>query len=99
MSTASTSLKSRAFQASVIPANLDLDERELLVALRATCIEVMRTIDDAEPPLRGRCIEVSYLVRAICRGAIVTGRVAGEPHYWNRLPSEIEIDLTSDQFG
>jgi hypothetical protein len=32
-------------------------------------------------------------------GDIVTGRVKGVQHYWNRLPDGKEVDLTSCQFG
>jgi len=93
MSTASNRSNPVAFKAALLPekidTNLDCDVRELLVTLRTACVAVMRSIDEVEPPLRGRCVEVSYLVRAICGGAIVTGTVASEQHYWNRLRREL----------
>ena len=39
------------------------------------------------------------MVQALLGGDIVTGRIKGEPHYWNRLPDGKEVDLTSCQFG
>jgi len=29
----------------------------------------------------------------------VRAEVAGTSHYWNRLPSGVEVDLTREQFG
>lgn len=50
-------------------------------------------------PLDGHCAVVSHLIWKLYGGDIVTGRIDGVPHYWNRLPDNKEIDLTSCQFG
>lgn len=50
-------------------------------------------------PLEGHCAAVAYMVQGVFGGEIVTGRVQGVSHYWNRLPDGKEIDLTSCQFG
>jgi hypothetical protein len=50
-------------------------------------------------PLFLHCAAVATVVQAIFGGEIVTGRVNGVSHYWNRLPDGIEVDLTSCQFG
>jgi hypothetical protein len=41
----------------------------------------------------------ALVVQDYCGGAIVYGEVNGIPHYWNRLPSNVELDLTLQQFG
>lgn len=50
-------------------------------------------------PLDGHCAVVSHLIWKLFGGNIVTGRINGIQHYWNRLPDDKEIDLTSCQFG
>ena len=50
-------------------------------------------------PLDGHCSAVTFSVRGICGGDIVTGRINKIQHYWNRLPDGEEVDLTSCQFG
>lgn len=50
-------------------------------------------------PLHGHCGCVSWLVMKLYGGTIVTGKVNGTRHYWNRLPDGKEVDLTSCQFG
>jgi hypothetical protein len=49
--------------------------------------------------LQGHCGCVSWLVMQLYGGTIVTGKVDGIRHYWNRLPDGEEVDLTSCQFG
>lgn len=49
--------------------------------------------------LWGHCSAMAVTVQAALGGSIVTGRVKGVQHYWNRLPDGTEIDLTSCQFG
>jgi len=48
---------------------------------------------------KGQCYETALLVRDLLGGDILTGKVNGESHYWNRLPDGTELDLTSDQYG
>lgn len=50
-------------------------------------------------PLYLHCAAAATVVRALFGGDIVTGRVNGEPHYWNRLPDGKEVDFTSCQYG
>ena len=50
-------------------------------------------------PLWAHCAPVAYAVRAALGGEIIEGKVKGIRHFWNRLPSGREIDLTSCQFG
>lgn len=45
------------------------------------------------------CGAVASVVQSIVGGEIVTGKINGITHYWNRLPDKVEIDLTSCQFG
>lgn len=78
-----------------------------LKILRKACLEVAgpewscypEYYDANKSPLDGHCGAVSSMLRGIYGGDIVTGRVNGAVHYWNRLPGGIEIDLTSCQFG
>lgn len=55
--------------------------------------------DRKKSPLDGHCAAVAHVVHGTLGGDIVSGRVQGVPHYWNRLPSGEEVDLTSCQFG
>lgn len=50
-------------------------------------------------PLFLHCCAVATTIKAIYGGDIVSGRINGVSHYWNRLPDGKEIDLTSCQFG
>lgn len=45
------------------------------------------------------CAAMAAVVQQAMGGHIVTGRVHGVQHYWNRLPDGQEVDLTSCQFG
>ena len=49
--------------------------------------------------LHNHCGPVSYLVQKKFGGHIVSGKIKGESHLWNRLLDGKEIDLTSDQYG
>jgi len=49
-------------------------------------------------PLFLHCAAVATTVQGIYGGDIVTGRIKGIQHYWNRIAGR-EIDLTSCQFG
>lgn len=50
-------------------------------------------------PLFLHCAAAATVIQALYGGDIVSGRVKGEPHYWNRLPDGKEVDFTSCQFG
>jgi len=50
-------------------------------------------------PLYLHCAAAATVIQALYGGVIVTGRIKGEPHYWNRLPNGEEVDFTSCQFG
>ena len=77
------------------------DEQKMLIVIRAAAIKAAEAYGNVGQlsPLEGCCGPVSRIVRIALGGAIVTGRVCGEPHFWNRLPSGEEVDLTSCQFG
>jgi hypothetical protein len=87
--------------------NKAAEAEETLTMLREYAERVASRIDDRKPSLRGRCVEVSLLVRAIFGGSLVGRTVPcdcepdceGTNHYWNRLPDGREFDLTSNQFG
>lgn len=48
--------------------------------------------------LFGHCGPVSYTVQKLLGGDLLSARLYGETHYWNRLPDGTQIDLTSCQF-
>lgn len=50
-------------------------------------------------PLAGMCSTVAVLVQGMFGGDVLSGKVQGVMHYWNRLPGGFEADLTSCQFG
>ena len=50
-------------------------------------------------PLEGHCAAMACMIQGMFGGDIVTGRIDGTSHYWNRLPDGQEVDLTSCQFG
>jgi hypothetical protein len=55
-------------------------------------------------PARGQCAATALVVRDWLGGVLLRADVlrAGAPvqvHYWNRLPSGRQVDLTSEQFG
>jgi hypothetical protein len=66
------------------------------------------TSDDPEKwtesiPARGQCGATALVVRQFLGGVLLVSDVFRdgllvETHYWNRLPSGIEIDLTREQF-
>ncbi|GEM_PF-1696852 len=53
----------------------------------------------AKNPAWGQCAVTALVIQDYCGGAIVSGEVNGIPHYWNRLSSSVEWDLTLTQFG
>lgn len=78
-----------------------------LKLLREACLTAADAATSCNPdsyycrksPLTGHCAAVAYMVQGMFGGEIVTGRVQGWQHYWNRLPDGTEVDLTSCQFG
>lgn len=80
------------------------DQFELLrkVCLRVASAETScypEAYDAEKSRLHGHCGAVSSMLQGIFGGDIITGKVQGETHYWNRLPDGVEVDLTSCQFG
>lgn len=49
-------------------------------------------------PAFGQCAVTALIVQDLFGGDLLRGHFAGGTHYWNRLPSGQEVDLTSDQF-
>jgi hypothetical protein len=47
----------------------------------------------------GQCAVTALVIQDHCGGSIMSGEVNGIPHYWNRLESNEELDLTHHQFG
>ena len=59
---------------------------------------------DEGPPSRGQCGTTALVLQDLIGGELLEAKVYrdGEPvehHYWTRLPSGLEIDLTGDQFA
>lgn len=52
----------------------------------------------ARNPARGQCAVTALLIQDEAGGDLLRGIVAGESHYWNRLPSGEIVDLTLEQF-
>jgi hypothetical protein len=72
--------------------------------LRAACAETSCRPEryrkkKVKSPLYLHCAAAAIVVQAVFGGDIVTGRVKGSSHYWNRLPDGKEVDFTSCQFG
>lgn len=64
--------------------------------------DVMRRMSDSsrqKDSLEGMCVELSFIVKEFLGGCILFGVIHGTGHYWNRLPDNSEVDLTSCQFG
>lgn len=49
--------------------------------------------------LHNHCGCVADIVQSFAGGELLTGTVKGVYHIWNKLPSGLEVDLTSEQFG
>lgn len=53
-------------------------------------------------PSSGQCAAVAVIVHELLGGQMVSARVEGRSHWFNRLQmpdGEIDLDLTADQFG
>lgn len=53
----------------------------------------------AGSPSVGQCAVTALVVQDFLGGELLRAIVHGGSHYWNRLPSGEEIDLTRDQFS
>ena len=53
----------------------------------------------ADNPAWGQCAVTSLVVQDRFGGCLLRARFNGTTHYWNRLPSGEEVDLTREQFG
>ena len=53
----------------------------------------------SENPSHGQCAVTALIVQDHFGGELLRARVNGISHYWNRLPSGTEVDLTRKQFG
>lgn len=49
-------------------------------------------------PARGQCAVSALIIQEEFGGELVRAMVAGESHYWNRLPDGSEVDATRSQF-
>lgn len=47
----------------------------------------------------GQCAVSALVVQDHFGGELLRARVDGISHYWNRLPTGLEVDLTRKQFG
>lgn len=72
---------------------------EPITSCQPSAYKELRDKGELPSPLWMHCGAVATTIRAILGGDIVTGRVKGTVHFWNRLPDGSEIDLTSCQFG
>jgi hypothetical protein len=52
----------------------------------------------ADNPAWGQCAVTALIVQDHCGGELLHGTVCGQSHYWNRLDSGREVDLTMAQF-
>ena len=52
-----------------------------------------------ENPAWGQCAVTALVVQDYLGGSLLSGNVEGFQHYLNRLPDEMEFDLTLHQFG
>lgn len=50
-------------------------------------------------PSLGQCAVTALIVQDVLGGDLERVTVAGQSHYYNRLPDGTEIDLTRDQFA
>jgi hypothetical protein len=53
----------------------------------------------ASCPSWGQCAVTALIVQDIFGGSLMRAEVDGISHYWNKLPTGEQIDLTRDQFA
>jgi hypothetical protein len=77
----------------------------LATSLRDALEQVWTAETSADPvnwsannPAWGQCAVTALILQDLFGGDLIRCKVAGISHYWNRLPSGEEIDLTRDQF-
>jgi DNA (cytosine-5)-methyltransferase 1 len=49
--------------------------------------------------LTGHCNAAAYIVQKKYGGELLSAKVQGETHVWNRLPDGTQVDLTGSQYG
>lgn len=69
----------------------DIDEQLQLVREAALFVS-------QQPNLKGYCGVVSMLVMNLYGGCLMTAKIKGIQHYWNRLSDGRQVDITSCQF-
>jgi hypothetical protein len=86
-------------QANTDPGSLVVSSR-LVHAMRRAWSAATSANENWSPdnPSVGQCAVTALIVSDFYGGELVRGIVCGESHYWNRLPSGAEVDLTRDQF-
>ena len=94
---------SRARFAEAAPnegAKTPVKDLDVLLA-RAWCQETSADPSgwSAENPSWGQCAVTALLVQDLLGGELLRSEVRGISHYWNRLPTGEEVDLTCQQFG
>lgn len=96
------------FQTGVLPAKAEtvapgisrLHEAMVAAASEDTAFDAARyAANKGKDALAEHCKAVARVVREKYGGDILTGKVEGQTHFWNRLADGTEIDLTSRQFG
>jgi hypothetical protein len=80
-------------------APLDLADLELAVRRAWGADTSASATWSADCPSAGQCAVTALVVQDYLGGDLLRAVVCGESHYWNRLPSLLELDLTADQFA
>ena len=52
----------------------------------------------SDNPAWGQCAVTALIIQDLFGGDLLRCKIGGISHYWNRLPSGAEVDLTRDQF-
>jgi len=80
--------------------------RTLTARLAARLLRVWSKDTSSDPenwspsnPAWGQCAVTALVVQDLLGGELLRCTVGHISHYWNRLPSGEEVDLTCDQFG
>lgn len=84
----------------------DVDNPELLARVTRALNRSWSRDTSAEPqawseatPAWGQCAVTALIIQDLLGGELLRCDVGSTSHYWNRLPSKREIDLTRHQFG
>lgn len=77
-----------------------------LAALRRALVRAWVRQTSADPPhwshanpAWGQCAVTALVVQDFFGGVLLRCETSGGSHYWNRLSSDQEVDLTRQQFG